>query len=89
MLSKLIHSGVGDAHVPEHALQFRGELTATLGLSNEYTERDQVISSSEAIHVQIDTHKVVGKSKQPAYCRIVGKLCDVPIYFCKIKSLGV
>lgn len=76
MLSKLIHSGVGDAHVPEHALQFRGELTAALGLSNEYKEKDQVFSSSQAIHVQINTHRLVSKclssSKQPAYCKCVG-----------------
>ena len=32
VLPELIHSGVGDAHVPEHALQLRGELTAALRL---------------------------------------------------------
>lgn len=35
MLSKLIHGGVGDAHIPEHALQFGGELAAALSLSSE------------------------------------------------------
>lgn len=34
MLSKLVHSGVGDGHIPEHALQFRGELASTFSLSS-------------------------------------------------------
>lgn len=42
MLPKLVHGGVGDAHIPEHALQFRGELTATLSLSNEDQKKHQV-----------------------------------------------
>lgn len=40
MLSKLIHGGVGDAHISEHALQFRGELTAALGLCNKDMKKD-------------------------------------------------
>lgn len=32
MLPELVHGGVGDAHVPEHSLQFRGELAAALRL---------------------------------------------------------
>lgn len=41
MLSELIHGGVGDAHVPEHSLQFRRELTAAFSLIGEDQERGQ------------------------------------------------
>lgn len=44
MLSELIHGGVGDAHIPEHAFQFRGELTAALSLNKE-DQKDYILKS--------------------------------------------
>lgn len=56
MLSELIHGGVGDAHIPEHALQFRGELTAALGLSKLRPEEGSHLVNQNLFEVSKHSH---------------------------------
>lgn len=49
VLAELVHSGVGDAHVPEHAFQFRRELTTTLGLQHRKYQRVMLIVNSDVL----------------------------------------
>lgn len=58
MLPELVHGGVGDAHVPEHSLQFRGELTAALRLmgGDKRTVRRDTRGTAESAWLSVSIH---------------------------------
>lgn len=78
MLSELIHGGVGDAHIPEHTLQFRRELTAAFGLIGEDQEKGHIsfiksYSNQHSYNAVVNEYLSLCNSSKwikSAYCRL-------------------